>query len=100
MKPPHVNASTHGADWPPCIRKTHRWWITEEIAFENNGSRSEFSSERRGDVFIMSTAIWCSHSLKFKLENMPVKKNQVFVRAFVCSHNADIVEVPSLELSE
>jgi tricorn protease-like protein len=88
---PHVNASTHGDGLTSLQYRKTIGGDTEELVSKNTAPEV-IQLERRGDVFIMSTAKFGEPFVEVQLENMPVK-NQVFVGLYVCSHNADIVEV-------
>lgn len=88
---PHVNASTHGDGLTSLQYRKTIGGDTEEIVSKNTAPEV-IQLERRGDVFIMSTAKFGEPFVEVQLENMPVK-NQAFVGLYVCSHNADIVEV-------
>lgn len=88
---PHVNATTHGDELTSLQYRKTIGGDTEEIVSENTAP-DVIQLERRGNVFIMSTAKFGDEFVDVQLESSAVK-NQVFIGLYVSSHNADIVEV-------
>jgi TolB protein len=88
---PHVNASTHGDGLTSLQYRKTIGGDTEEIVSKNTAP-DVIQLERRGDVFIMSTAKFGEQFVEVQLEDMPIA-NQVFIGLYVSSHNPDIVEV-------
>lgn len=88
---PHVNATTHGDGLTSLQYRKTTGGDTEEIVSENTAP-DVIQLERRGNVFIMSTAKFGDEFVDVQLESSAVK-NQVFIGLYVSSHNADIVEV-------
>ncbi len=88
---PHVNASTHGDGLTSLQYRKTIGGDTEELVSENTAP-DVIQLERKGNVFIMSTAKFGEQFVEVQLEDMPIA-NQVFIGLYVSSHNPDIVEV-------
>ncbi len=88
---PHVNASTHGDGLTSLQYRKTIGGDTEEI-ISKDSLPNVIQLERKGNLFIMSTAKFGKEFISVQLENMSLE-NQVYVGLYVCSHNPDIVEL-------
>ncbi len=86
----HVNASVHGDGLTSL-----QWRNTIGGDTEQKVAKDSFADviqlERRGDVFIMSTAKFGEEFTVTQMDSIDMD-NEVYVGLYVCSHNPDIVE--------
>ncbi len=87
---PHVNASTHGDGLTSLqYRKTVNG-LTEQVVSKDSFP-DVIQLERKGNTFIMSTAVFGEELTNVELSDMEMD-NELYVGLYVCSHNPDIVE--------
>lgn len=87
---PHVNATVHGDGLTSLQYRKTTGGDTEEVTSKDS-MPDVIQLERRGDLFIMSTAKFGEEFTAVQLEEMAMDK-EVYVGIYVCAHNPDIVE--------
>jgi WD40 repeat protein len=87
----HVNAVVHGGDGLTSLqfRKT-AGAVTEEVK-SNDNAPNIIQLERKGDTFILSTAVEGKPFTRVEVANLKLN-NEANVGIFVCSHEADVIE--------
>lgn len=88
---PHVNACLHGDGLTSLQYRTAIGNNTEEVV-STDSLPNVIQLERRGNEFIMSTSTFGAPFVEVKTINTGIN-NQVYVGLYVCSHNADVLEV-------
>ncbi len=87
---PHVNATVHGDGLTSLQYRKKVGGNTEEIVSKDK-SPNVIQLERRGNTFIMSTAIFGGEFTTVQLDSMTLD-NEVYVGIYVCSHDANVIE--------
>jgi Tol biopolymer transport system component len=87
---PHVNAAIHGDGLTALQYRRVRGGMTEE---KTSASKAPdiIQLERRGDLFIMGTAV-SGKEMDFVEISVPEIRNEAFVGIYVCSHEKDVAE--------
>ena len=86
----HVNASIHGDGMTALQSRNTVGGDTEQIMSQDSFPEV-IQLERRGNLFIMSTATFGEEFTTVELAEMPLD-NEVYVGLYVCSHNPEIME--------
>ena len=87
---PHVNAAIHGDGLTALQYRRVRGGMTEE---KTSASKAPdiIQLERRGDLFIMGTAV-SGEEMKFVEMSVPEIRNEAFIGIYVCSHEKNVAE--------
>jgi Tol biopolymer transport system component len=87
---PHVNATVHGDGLTSLQFRRERGGSTEERVSEQTAPNI-IQLERKGDLFIMGTAIEGGELYKLSI-SVPQIRNEAFVGLYVCSHEKNFSE--------
>lgn len=87
---PHVNATVHGDGLTALQYRRIRGGETEEKQADSKAP-DVIQLERRGDIFIMGTAV-DGQEMSFVQVSVPEIRNEVFAGLYVCSHNKNTTE--------
>lgn len=88
---PHINATTHGDGLTSLqFRETPGGDTREVVSLDTFPDVIQL--ERKGDLFIMSSAGFGKPLTAVRTVNEAIN-NQAYIGLYVCSHNADIMEV-------
>lgn len=87
---PHVNAAVHGDGLTSLQYRKARGGDTEERVSEQTAP-TIIQLERKGDQFIMGTAVEGEELEKVSI-SVPQIKNEAFVGLYVCAHEKDVSE--------
>ena len=87
---PHVNAAVHGDGLLALQYRRTRGGMTEEETSTSKGV-DIVQLERRGDVFIMGTAVE-GREMTFMQISVPEIRNEAFAGLYVCSHEKNLTE--------
>ena len=87
---PHVNAAVHGDGLTSLQFRREREGTTEEQESEQTAP-NVIQLERRGDQFIMGTAVEGEKLSKVSV-TVPEIRNEAFVGLYVCSHEKNVTE--------
>lgn len=87
---PHVNASVHGDGLTALQYRKTTGGDTEEVQSEATGP-NVIQLERRGDTWIMSTAVFGEPFESVQISDVSLR-NEVFVGLYICAHNPDAIE--------
>ncbi len=87
---PHVNAAVHGDGLTTLQYRRTRGGMTEEETSTSKGP-DIVQLERRGDLFIMGTAVE-GEEMSFVQISVPEIRNEAFAGLYVCSHEKNVSE--------
>lgn len=87
---PHVNATVHGDGLTSLQFRKNIGGKTEEL-ISKDSAPDVIQLERRGNIFIMSTARFGGEFTVVQLDSMTMD-NEVYVGIYVCSHDANVIE--------
>jgi len=86
----HINAVVHGDGLTSLQYRKQKEFETEEVQ-SHNTAPNIIQLERKGDVYILSTAIEGETFSTIQVADLNLN-NKAFVGLFICSHDADVVE--------
>ena len=86
----HVNACVHGDGLTSLQYRKTIGGETEQV-LSTDSFPTVIQLERRGNMFIMSTAKFGEEFTSVKLDSVPLDKD-VYIGLYVCSHNPEIME--------
>lgn len=87
---PHVNAAVHGDGLTALQYRRKTGNETNEIV-STDSFPDVIQLERRGDLFLMSTARFGEEFTTVQLDSLPLDQ-EVYVGLYVCAHNPNVLE--------
>ena len=89
-KTKHINATTHGDGLTSLQSRATNGGETEQVVSQDSFP-DVIQLERRGSMWIMSTAKFGEEFTRVQIDSMAMDK-EVYVGLYVCSHNENIME--------